>query len=192
VHTDYSQRGAPIRIAFFDDRIEIKNPGILLPGMTIEDMKQGISKIRNPVIARVLRELNLIEQWGSGVRRMFKEAEDLGLPEPQIVEIGMRVRFIVNLLESLTVQTTTKQVEAQVDLQILNLCAAAPRSSSEIAAALGHKKLSGNLRKTLPRLREAGLLEYTIPEKPKSRLQKYRLTEKGKQLITKKQTKDTK
>jgi ATP-dependent DNA helicase RecG len=59
VHTDYSQRGAPIRVAFFDDRIDIENPGILLPGMTIEDMKQGISKIRNPVIARVFRELEL-------------------------------------------------------------------------------------------------------------------------------------
>ena len=36
VHADYSQVGAPIRIAFFDDRIDIESPGILLPGMTIE------------------------------------------------------------------------------------------------------------------------------------------------------------
>ena len=53
---DHSQRGAPVRIAFFDDRIEIENPGILLPGMTRDDMRQGISKIRNHVIARVFRE----------------------------------------------------------------------------------------------------------------------------------------
>lgn len=70
-HTDYSQRGAPIRISFFDDRIEIENPGILLPGLTIADMKQGISKIRNHIIARVFRELNLIEQWGSGISRIY-------------------------------------------------------------------------------------------------------------------------
>lgn len=38
VHGDYSQRGAPVRVAFFDDRIEIENPGILLPGLTVEDM----------------------------------------------------------------------------------------------------------------------------------------------------------
>jgi ATP-dependent DNA helicase RecG len=57
--SDYSQRGASIRVAFFDGRIDIESPGILLPGMTIEDMKQGISKIRNPVIARVFRELEL-------------------------------------------------------------------------------------------------------------------------------------
>jgi len=77
--------------------IEIENPGILLPGMTIKDMKQGISKIRNPVIARLFREMNLIEQWGTGVPRMFKQAQELGLPEPQILELGMRVRFIVYL-----------------------------------------------------------------------------------------------
>ena len=80
VHADYSQRGAPTRIAFFDDRIEVENPGILLPGMTIEDMRQGVSKIRNHVIARLFRELNLIEQWGSGVPRIIKEAEDWACP----------------------------------------------------------------------------------------------------------------
>ncbi|MEA2034092.1 MAG: helix-turn-helix domain-containing protein [Euryarchaeota archaeon] len=101
VHADYSQRGAPIRIAFFDDRIEIENPGILLPGMTIEDVKQGVSKIRDRVIARVFRELDLIEQWGSGFRRMLKEAEELNLPEPVIEEIGMRVWVTVFLAETI-------------------------------------------------------------------------------------------
>ncbi|MBT3369102.1 MAG: AAA family ATPase, partial [Nitrospina sp.] len=195
VHADYSQRGAPTRIAFFDDRIEVENPGILLPGMTIEDMKQGVSKIRNSVIARIFRELGLIEQWGSGVRRIFKEAEELGLPELQIMEIGMRMRFMVPLTDTIVVQIKTgqveAQVEAQVDLNILSVCAEHPFSSSEIAAALGHKKLSGNLRKALPRLKEAGLLEYTIPGKPNSRLQKYRLTPKGKAVIDTQLSDDT-
>ena len=104
----------------------------------------------------------------------------------------MRLRFIVPLTEQIAVKTKTEQVgaqvgaqveaqvEAQVDLDILAVCAEYPRSSSEITTALGHKKLSGNLRKALPRLRKAGLLEYTIPDKPSSRLQKYRLTLKGK------------
>lgn len=48
--------------------------------MTVEDMRQGVSRIRNHVIARVFRELNLIEQWGSGVRRMFKEARNKAFP----------------------------------------------------------------------------------------------------------------
>ena len=188
VHSDYSQRGAPIRVVFLDDRIEVESMGILLPGLTIEEMKQGASRIRNPVIARVFKELGLIEQWGTGVRRIFAEARELGLPQPKIEEIAMRLRFTVYLAEPLRVQTGTTeqveaQVEAQVDLRILQACAKTPLSSAEIAAALEHKTLSGNVRKALPALRESGLLEYTIPDKPNSRLQKYRLTEKGKRVL---------
>jgi len=203
VHADYSQRGAPVRISFFDDRIEIENPGILLPGMTVEDMKQGVSRIRNPVIARVFRELNLVEQWGIGVPRIFEQARELGLPEPEILEIGMRLRFVVGLGTSVQVQPSgnkgqvqvrpleqaqveaqdQEQVGAQVDHQILTACAEKPMSSAEIVAALGHRQLSGNLRKALPRLRQAGLLTFTVPDHPKSRLQKYQLTDKGRQWI---------
>ena len=60
-------------------------------------MKQGMSKIRDQVIARTFRELDLIEQWGTGVRRIFQEAEQQGLPEPEIIEIGMRVRITIFL-----------------------------------------------------------------------------------------------
>ena len=118
VHADYSQRGAPVRIAFFDDRIEIENPGILLPGMTVEDMLQGVSKIRNHVIARVFRELALIEQWGSGVRRMFREAEALGIPEPEIIEVGMHLRFIVYLTESVVLPSEMRSSRDQVGTKL--------------------------------------------------------------------------
>lgn len=189
VHSDYSQRGAPIRVVFLDDRIEVESMGILLPGLTIEEMKQGTSRIRNPVIARVFKELGLIEQWGTGVRRIFSEARKKGLPEPKIEEVGLRLRFTVYLAKSHHIQAdkpeaqVEAQVKAQVDLRILQTCAEQPRSSAEIAAALGHKSLSGNLRKRLPALRQAGLLAYTIPDKPRSRLQKYRLTDKGRQAL---------
>ncbi|NLN38592.1 MAG: AAA family ATPase, partial [Smithella sp.] len=192
VHSDYSQRGAPIRVVFLDDRIEVESMGILLPGLTIEEMKQGASRIRNPVIARVFKELGLIEQWGTGVRRIFAEAKELNLPEPKIEEIALRLRFTVYLAAPYQIQTqeteqaeaqVEAQVAAQVDLRILQACAETPLSSAEIAAALGHKTLSGNVRRALPALRKDGLLEYTIPDKPNSRLQKYRLTEKGKQVL---------
>ncbi len=221
MHADYSQRGAPIRIAFFDDRIEIENPGTLMAGMTPESLKQGSSRIRNHVIARVFRELNLIDGWGSGIGSIFKKAEALGLPEPKIMEIGIRIRAIVYLATPVSVfgggaqekqfvaqvsksneaqgdgltSTTEKaqekvsseahhavRVKGQVDAHIIAACFLAPLSSAEIATALGHKQLSGNLRKALPRLRDAGLIEYTIPESPNSRLQKYLLTETGKVL----------
>lgn len=45
-HADYAQRGAPIRISIFDDRLEIENPGLLPFGLTVEDLPLGVSKLR--------------------------------------------------------------------------------------------------------------------------------------------------
>jgi len=70
----------------------------------------------------------------------------------------------------------------QTGCAILKVCEGRPLSSSEIAAALGHKTLSGNLRKAIPRLKAAGLLEYTLPSHPRSRFQRYRLTDHGRAL----------
>lgn len=190
VHADYSQRGAPTRITFFDDRIEIENPGILLPGMTIEDMKQGISKIRNPVIARVFRELGLIEQWGSGVRRMFREAETLGLPAPEIAEIGMRLRFIVYLAKTIPLQRADARAGAQSGAQsraqseaVLLALSDTPLSAAELTNVLGLETKTGAFKRAVKALLDQGLIAYTLPDKPTSRLQKYRLSDQGRALL---------
>ena len=179
VHADYSQRGAPIRVSFFDDRIEVESPGILLPGMTIEDMRQGVSKIRNHVLARVFRELNLIEQWGSGVRRIFREAQELGLPEPQFVEVGMRLRVVVFLAETLPLKRTTEQVTEQV-ARFLNLLNVGPLSVREAMDALGLKHRPTFLANYLQPALQAGLIQMTQPESPKSPTQKYRIVNTAK------------
>lgn len=189
VHADYSQRGAPIRIAFFDDRIEIENPGILLPGMTVKDMKEGISRIRNPVIARLFREMNLIEQWGTGVPRMFKQAQELGLPEPQIVELGMRVRFIVYLAEQVRIQIhpATEQVTEQVAEQVTKLLESLEKEPLSTKEAMQFLQLNHRptfLYTYLQPALQANLVEMTQPDSPKSPTQRYRLTAKGQGLIT--------
>ena len=199
VHTDYSQRGAPIRIAFFDDRIEIENPGILLPGLTVEDMRQGVSKIRNRVLARVFRELNLIEQWGSGVRRIYREAQEQGLPEPQIIELGLRVRVVVYLAQALpttpavppgTGEHVTPRLESRLEsnlaAKVMLLLADAEAGKAQLAAQLGHQTVSGELHKQIKRLLTLEFIEMTLPHKPNSRLQKYRLTALGHEQLTEK------
>lgn len=92
VHTDYSQTGAPIRIAFFDDRLEVENPGLLPFGLTVADLPLGVSKLRNRVIGRVFHELGLVEQWGSGIQRMFALCREAGFAAPSFEEIGFRFR----------------------------------------------------------------------------------------------------
>lgn len=58
-----------------------------------------------------------------------------------------------------------------------------PKGKSELATALGHKTVSGELHKQIKRLLLNGILEMTLPDIPNSRLQKYRLTPVGQQLL---------
>lgn len=82
IHADYDIKGSSIMIAIFDDRMEITNPGGIPLGMTLERALAGSSRVRNRVIARVFRELKLIEQWGSGLQRIIDACEKQGLKKP--------------------------------------------------------------------------------------------------------------
>ena len=95
VHADYSQQGAPIRLAIFDDRIEIENPGLLLPTLTIDEIKRGISKLRNRAIGQVFHRLGLIERWGSGIGRIIDLCKERGFAEPIFEEIGSHFRVTI-------------------------------------------------------------------------------------------------
>ncbi|WP_368502433.1 ATP-binding protein [Actinomyces sp.] len=94
VHASYAERGTPIRIGFYDDRIQVDSPGLLLPGMTIDSMRR-VSRLRNPALARIFREAGIMEQWGTGVQRVFEQVAEAGLPEPIIEEIQDRVRVTI-------------------------------------------------------------------------------------------------
>ena len=98
VHADYSQQGAPIRVAIYEDRLEIDSPGVLLSGLTVPDIKQGNSKLRNRVIGRVFKELRYIEQWGSGILNAIGKCKTMGLPEPVFEEFAFRFRATISLV----------------------------------------------------------------------------------------------
>ena len=91
-HADYSLTGMHIFVAIYSDRMEVQNPGMLPFGMTMDDFRSGVSKIRNRVIARVFRERGLMEEWGSGYRRVMESCQTGGYPAPDWQELGSAFR----------------------------------------------------------------------------------------------------
>ncbi len=152
-HTDYSLQGAPIRVAIFDDRIEIENPGLLPYGLTIEDIQAGFSKLRNRVIARIFRELKQTEQWGSGIQRIMKACSEAGLEAPSFEEVS-NSRFRVTLY-----RRRIKQVYLdETDKKILDLLKKeGPLSTKFIAQHIGITERS--IRPRLTKLIEKGKLQ---------------------------------
>jgi len=151
-HADYSQAGTPIRIAVFDDRIEIENPGLLPFGLTIEEMQRGVSKLRNRVIGRVFHQLGLIEQWGSGIRRMSQACEEMGLPPPEFEEFGTCFRVTMRSAQVHEHSQPTGTASSILDLLADNQS----RSTASIAEALG--VTSRTVRTHLKRLVDTGLV----------------------------------
>jgi predicted HTH transcriptional regulator len=151
VHADYAERGAPIRIAVFDNRVEIENPGLLPLGLTVEDIQRGVSKLRNRVIGRVFHELGLIEQWGSGVQRMNAACREAGLPAPEFEEIGSRFRVTIH-----TIATGPARIDKKDSTILRFLDERRGRSTAQIAKAVA---LSARATRTrLANLVERGLV----------------------------------
>jgi len=91
-HRSYLTPGK-IQVALFDDRLEVTSPGMLDSEITIERMKTGLSKIRNRGIAAAFSYMNIIEAWGSGIPKMFQEAKEYGLREPELIDMGSDFRI---------------------------------------------------------------------------------------------------
>jgi len=70
VHRDYSFSGSII-INVTDHRMEFISLGGLLPGLSPEDIRSGISQPRNKKLADVFYRLRLIESYGTGIRRIL-------------------------------------------------------------------------------------------------------------------------
>ncbi len=96
IHRDYSLTGKDIKIAIFDDMLEITSPGTLPPSIDLSALTSGQSEIRNKTLAPIFKELQLIEQWGTGFQKLTDELNDYPEIELKFNEPGLsfQVQFI--------------------------------------------------------------------------------------------------
>ena len=69
VHRDYAFSGSTL-ISIFEDRIEFVTIGGLVKGITLEDVKLGVSVLRNQHLANIFYRLRLIEAYGTGILKI--------------------------------------------------------------------------------------------------------------------------
>ncbi len=106
-----------VQVAIYDSRVEVTSPGMLFGGLTLEEAMNGRSKIRNRAIAETFSRMELIEAWGTGIRRILRRAEEYGLPTPEFMEIGDTFR--VNLYEKADKKADKKFERQQLIIEYL-------------------------------------------------------------------------
>jgi ATP-dependent DNA helicase RecG len=155
IHRDYNRSGESVRVFMYSDRVEVRSPGALLPGIALDDLValRVTSVPRNPVLAGFLRDIpGYMERIGSGIRFMMREMDGLGLPAPEFAE---HYDFVV------TFRNGRKSVEAESlserQLRALELVRVVGSiSTSEYCAATGVSPSTG--LRDLTELMEQGLL----------------------------------
>ncbi|MGE0373014.1 MAG: ATP-binding protein [Gammaproteobacteria bacterium] len=86
MHRDYAST-APVRITWFDDRVEIQSPGGLF-GEASRDNFPRQTSYRNPVIAEALKGLGYVNRYGRGVLRAQAALQKNGSPPAEFTFDG--------------------------------------------------------------------------------------------------------
>lgn len=96
VHRDYSLTGKDVKVAVYDDMVEITSPGLLPPSIDYAAMESRQSDARNKVIAPVFKRLGIIDQWGNGLKLIADELKAYPTIELRWKEVGLsfQVQFV--------------------------------------------------------------------------------------------------
>ena len=84
MHRTYECTHAPVRVTWFDDRIEIGNPGGPYGVVNRENFgRPGVTDYRNPHLAEALKVLGFVQRFGVGIQVARKALEENGNPPPE-------------------------------------------------------------------------------------------------------------
>ena len=178
VHSDYTLTTTPI-IELYSDRIEITSGGGLPQGLSQEEFLEGVTAPRNKELIRVFKDVDLIENIGSGVLRIL-DAYDKSCFKfmDHFLRVSFKYKenpFKYNTEQvkpnKITEQDKPNKKEDKINL-ILEFCRE-PKSVKEIMEYIGLKHRPTFVYDYLNPLLEKNKLQMTVPDKPKSRNQKY-------------------
>ncbi len=96
LHRTYEGTNAPVRVTWFNDRIEIQNPGGPYGQVSRENFGQpGVTDYRNPHLAEAMRNLGYVQRFGVGIQVARRELEKNGNPPLEFVVEAAHVLAIV-------------------------------------------------------------------------------------------------
>lgn len=170
IHGNYALSGR-VMVAIYDDRLEIQSSGMFPYGMTMAHFISGVSHIRNRVIARVFRELGLIEEWGSGYRRISAFCNENGYPLPIWEEFGIAMRVTFKRHEYFEESKNSKMPAAEErevieknlsrrQLEILDILSDGGLKMREILGKLKDPPAERTLLDDLSHLRKEGHIDF--------------------------------
>jgi ATP-dependent DNA helicase RecG len=85
MHRSYENTNAPVKVYWFNDRIEIQNPGGLFGQVNRDNFGEGATDYRNPHLAGVMKDLGYVQRFGYGIPTAKRALERNGNPLPEFL-----------------------------------------------------------------------------------------------------------
>ena len=83
MHRTYEVTNSPVRVHWFNNRIEVISPGGPFGAISIDNFGQsGVTDYRNPNLAEAMKTLGFVQRFGVGIpmaQRLLREAGHPGL-----------------------------------------------------------------------------------------------------------------
>lgn len=83
MHRSYENSNSPVRITWYNDRVEVVSPGALFGVVASGGLDSGLTDYRNPAIAEIMRGLGYVQRFGAGIPVTRRSLADNGNPEPR-------------------------------------------------------------------------------------------------------------
>ncbi|WP_299672021.1 Fic family protein [uncultured Polaribacter sp.] len=114
VHNDYT-REAPPKFEIFSDRIEITSTGSLPNGLSEEEFFEGFSIPRNKELIRIFKDLELVEQLGSGIPRIIAHYSEESF---KFSDNFLRITLPKSFIDEKATEHVTEQVDPSSTPQV--------------------------------------------------------------------------
>lgn len=96
LHRNYEGTNSPVRLTWYNDRIEIYSPGGPYGTVTIENFgRPGITDYRNPILAEAMGALGYVQRFGAGLPIARKSLDENGNPPANFTPNASYVGIIV-------------------------------------------------------------------------------------------------
>lgn len=84
LHRTYDASNSPVRVTWYDDRLEVQSPGGPYGSVTVDNFgKPGVTDYRNPTLASAMKNLGLVERFGAGMGIIRRRLSENGNPEAE-------------------------------------------------------------------------------------------------------------
>lgn len=203
-HRDYTSNGS-VQIMLFKDRLEIRNPGALPLGWTVDKLKELHTSVpKNLLLAEPMYQAGYIERLGTGTSDMVTNANKAGLVDPVFLQEDTfnvtiyrpgysadsqaptkyppSTHQVPNKYRPTTDQLPIKYRSSSIEVRNLIKVLVGERSRQELQDALELKDRRNFRENYIDPAIRSGFIVLKYPDSPNHPKQRYLLTEKGKKI----------